>query len=99
MKYKVTIQLDIDTADYDALVDVPDLEEIVHSEITDLLRTDILSACKVEEVGRRGRIMSDLFDNVIDQDVLDTLSITELVSLSKQFDELKLVAKLVEEVK
>ena len=46
--YKVTLELNIDPYDYEELEF--DLEDVVINELFDLCRTDILSACNVEEV-------------------------------------------------
>jgi len=55
MFYKITLELHIDPANYDTFdaskgEDVFDLESIVYEEVQDLMRTDLLSACVVEEV-------------------------------------------------
>jgi hypothetical protein len=44
--YKVTLELNIDPAYYDGR----ELEDIVYDEILDVLRSDIMSACIVEEI-------------------------------------------------
>lgn len=48
MYYKVKIELNIDPYDYEQL-DF-DLEDVLIDELFELCRTDILSACEVEEI-------------------------------------------------
>ena len=45
-KYKVTLELNIDPALYEEF----DLEDVVYQEVRDLMYTDLLSACLVEEI-------------------------------------------------
>ena len=51
MYYKVMIELHIDPDNYDMGEDFEfDLEDVLIDELYDLCRTDILSACEVEEI-------------------------------------------------